>query len=88
MKVVIGSSIIVMRNIPYPLSFSRTAASTMDPAMGASTWALGNQRCRPYSGIFSINVIIHGSQISILDQELFIGFAQYCSSKLRVLIIF
>lgn len=56
--------------------------------MGASTWALGNQRCRPYSGIFSINVIIHGSQISILDQELFIGFAQYCSSKLRVLIIF
>ena len=64
MKVVIGSSIIVMRNIPYPLSFSRTAASTMDPAMGASTWALGNQRCRPYNGIFTINANIHGSQIS------------------------
>lgn len=25
----------------------------MDPATGASTWAFGNQRCTPYSGIFT-----------------------------------
>lgn len=39
-----GSRIEVIRIIPYPPSFSKTAARTIDPAMGASTWALGSQR--------------------------------------------
>jgi hypothetical protein len=34
----------VTRSIPYPPNFSRIAARTMDPAIGASTWALGSQR--------------------------------------------
>lgn len=29
----------------------------MEPAIGASTWALGNHRCSPYSGAFTMNVI-------------------------------
>lgn len=36
-----------IRITPYPPSFSRIAAKTMDPAIGASTWAFGSQRCRP-----------------------------------------
>lgn len=68
---------------------SSTAASTMDPAIGASTWALGSHRCRPYNGIFTMNAIIHANHISVLVQELAMGLAQYCSSiRLRVPIIF
>lgn len=37
---------------PYPPNFRRIAAKIIDPATGASTWALGNQRCREYKGIF------------------------------------
>ena len=89
MNVVIGSSMTVMRSIPYPPSLSSTAASTMEPAMGASTWAFGSQRCSLHRGIFTINAIMHASQISIFDQESFIGFAQYCSiSILRVPVMF
>ena len=36
-KSVIGFRISVIRSIPYPPSFSRTAARTMEPAIGAST---------------------------------------------------
>lgn len=36
-----------IRIMPYPPSFSRTAARIIDPAIGASTWALGSQRCKP-----------------------------------------
>lgn len=39
------SSIIVpMRKIPYPPSFRRVAAKIIDPAMGASTCALGSHK--------------------------------------------
>lgn len=34
----------VIRIMPYPPSFKRRAASSMDPAMGASTWAFGSHR--------------------------------------------
>lgn len=47
----------VTRIMPYPPNFRRRAASSMDPAMGASTWAFGSHRCRPYSGAFTINAI-------------------------------
>ena len=41
MNLVNGFRSIVIHHVPYPPSFSRTAARTMEPAMGASTWALG-----------------------------------------------
>ena len=48
-----GSSIIIIRIMPYPPSLRRTAAKTIEPAIGASTWALGSQRWTPYRGIFT-----------------------------------
>ena len=47
-----------MRIIPYPPSFSKMAASTIDPATGASTWAFGSHIWRENSGSFTINAII------------------------------
>ena len=41
---VIGLRSSVIRIMPYPPSFSRIAARTIEPAIGASTWALGSQR--------------------------------------------
>ncbi len=35
---------IASRRSPYLPSFRRTAARIIDPATGASTWALGSQR--------------------------------------------
>lgn len=48
-----GSSITIIRIMPYPPSLRRTAARIMDPAIGASTWAFGSQRCTPYNGILT-----------------------------------
>lgn len=36
--------------------------------MGASTWALGSHKCRPYRGIFTIKAIMHASQVRLWDQ--------------------
>lgn len=47
-----------IRMIPYPPSFSRIAARIIDPAIGASTWALGNQRWIRYKGSFTENARI------------------------------
>lgn len=44
MKSVAGFKSNVIRSMPYPPSFNRIAARTMEPAIGASTWALGSQR--------------------------------------------
>lgn len=63
-----GDKIIVIRIIPYPPSFSRIAASTIDPAIGASTCAFGSHRCNPYRGIFTINAIIHANHNKFDDQ--------------------
>lgn len=46
-SVFIVGIICIIRMIPYPPSFSRIAASTMEPAIGASTWAFGSHRWRP-----------------------------------------
>ena len=43
--------------MPYPPSLRSRAASSMEPAIGASTWALGSQRCMPYSGAFTMNAV-------------------------------
>lgn len=53
----------------------------MEPAIGASTWALGSQRCRPYRGIFTIKAIMHANHRSALDQESIRGWFQYCIIK-------
>ena len=42
-KSVTGFRSNVILSMLYPPSFSRTAARTIEPAMGASTWALGSQ---------------------------------------------
>lgn len=61
----------VIRMMPYPPSFSSRAASSMEPAIGASTWALGSHRCRPYRGAFTIKAIsramLHISPVQELD---------------------
>ena len=46
-----------MRKRPYPPSFKSTPAKIIDPAMGASTWAFGSQRCPKYTGILTKNAI-------------------------------
>lgn len=43
--------------MPYPPSLSNTAARIIDPAIGASTCALGNHRCSPYKGILIMKAV-------------------------------
>lgn len=84
-----GLSRTVIRIIPYPPSFSNTAASTIEPAMGASTCAFGNHRWSPYRGIFTINAIMHASQRKMLDQVVEMGLAQYWMiRKFKVPVVF
>ena len=40
--------------IPYPPIFSKRPARTIDPSVGARTWASGNQRCSGKLGSFTI----------------------------------
>lgn len=78
MMLVCGVRIVEIRIMPYPPNLSKMAASTIDPAIGASTWAFGNHRCSPYSGIFTINAIMHANHISDDDHLFGIGFAISC----------
>lgn len=43
------------------------AARTMEPAIGASTWALGNQRCIVNMGSFTRNPLIINSRNKLLN---------------------
>lgn len=43
--------------MPYPPSFSSTAARIIDPAIGASTCAFGSHKCNPYRGILIIKAV-------------------------------
>lgn len=45
----------MIRIIPYPPSFRRIAAKIIDPAIGASTWALGSHKCTINIGSFTRN---------------------------------
>ena len=56
--------------MPYPPSFKSRAASSMDPAIGASTWALGSHKCRPYRGAFTMNAVRRASPDRRPVQEL------------------
>jgi hypothetical protein len=43
----------IRRAIPYPPSFNKMAAKTIEPAIGASTCALGSHRCTENIGSFT-----------------------------------
>lgn len=79
--VVSGFNKMVIRIMPYPPSFSSTAASTIEPAIGASTWALGNHRWRPYNGILTIKARMHANHSRELAQLSVSGLIQYCTSR-------
>ena len=52
----------ISRRMPYPPNFRRIPARIIDPATGASTWALGSHRWVRNIGIFTRNarmVAIH-----------------------------
>lgn len=38
---------------PYVPTFNKAPARAMEPTMGASTWALGSQRCTKNIGVFT-----------------------------------
>lgn len=63
-----GSRSCRIRIRPYPPNLSKMAASTMEPAIGASTCAFGNHKWRPYRGSLIINAIVHASHMRLLDQ--------------------
>lgn len=67
--------------MPYPPSFSSTAASTIEPAIGASTWAFGSHRWRPYKGILTMKATIHANHNRELAQLFVSGLIQYCMSR-------
>lgn len=50
--------LLVIRRSPYVPNFRRMPARIIDPATGASTWALGSQRCTKYNGVFTIKAKI------------------------------
>lgn len=43
---------------PYPPNLRRSPARIIDPAIGASTWALGSHKWKIYKGNFTRNAII------------------------------
>lgn len=51
------------------------AARIIEPAIGASTWALGNHRWTPYKGILMRNAIMHASHRMLLDHVACKGWA-------------
>jgi hypothetical protein len=54
-KFIVYGNIIINRASPYPPSFNRMAANTIDPAIGASTWAFGSHRWTVNIGNFTKN---------------------------------
>jgi hypothetical protein len=48
----------IIRIKPYPPSFSKIAARIIEPAIGASTWALGSHIWTENMGSFTVNAII------------------------------
>ena len=56
--------------IPYPPSFSRRAARSIEPAIGASTWALGSHKCSPYRGALTMKAMNRARLANVPVQEL------------------
>lgn len=79
-KLVREFSITMIHSMLQPSRFSKTDARTMDPAIGAPTFAFGNHRCRLYSAVFTIKAIVHANHRKILLQEVGSGWIQYSVS--------
>jgi len=61
----------VIRARPYPPSFRRIAARTIDPAIGASTCAFGNHRCVENMGNLTKNpIMVINQKIELMEQNL------------------
>jgi len=61
---------VIIRISPYPPNFNRIAASTIDPAIGASTWAFGSHRWVENIGNFTRNPVIiniHSNFVFIIN---------------------
>jgi len=78
----------LIRNSPYPPSFSRIPASSMEPPTGASTWAFGSHRCRIKVGSLTMkiktikihqNPIPSNVKLKIVNLSL-----KFCSLKNRI----
>ena len=75
----------MVRMIPYPPSFTSNAASNMEPAIGASTWALGSHRWSPYRGAFTMNAVSRARLERITVQEVeTVGLASFSIVRCRV----
>ena len=61
--------IILMRIKPYPPSFNKIPARIIEPATGASTWALGSHKWVTYSGIFTKKAIVIASPSKKVQEE-------------------
>ena len=71
--------------MPYPPSFNRRAARSIEPAIGASTWALGSQRCRPYSGALTMKAIRRARlDMRFVHEWVIIGWWSLSIGKYRV----
>lgn len=55
-----------IRISPYPPSLSRMAARTIEPAIGASTCALGSHKCIENNGSLAINAAVQ--QIAMIKE--------------------
>lgn len=71
--------------MPYPPSFSSRAASSIEPAMGASTWALGSHRCKPYRGALTMKARNRARLHTRLVQDVgMVGCDSFSIGKYRV----
>lgn len=59
-----------IRANPYPPSFNRIAARTIDPAIGASTCAFGSHKCVENIGSFTRNPIsVISQKIELIEKK-------------------
>src|SRR3954468_10866314 len=57
------------RRKPYPPIFNRIAARITEPAVGASTWASGNQVCTGHIGIFTAKDAKNASHSHVCNER-------------------
>lgn len=68
-KLLININIEDIRRRPYLPSLSKIAARIIEPATGASTWALGNHKWTKYKGILTRKAkIIKNHQIGLIEE--------------------
>jgi hypothetical protein len=57
-KILFNEIKLMKRINPNPPNFNSTPARIIDPKVGASTCAIGNQKCKPYTGSLTQNLNI------------------------------